>query len=476
MHTRRIALLAAVSTATFAALAVAQASGTTPAFGSGTPGFAISSAPASFGQADLAGEPSIGIDWRTGAGMYMDDTNVLKLDFDRVTGAATWSNASALRGLTQNVDPILTTDPVTGRTLAGGDTGACSALYASSDDGQTWLPSLPCTFTYDHPTVAYAPSGTTPGATVFFYCQQGPVAQHCETSSDEGTVWTPATPSAQVSTAVSIAPEMCIGPHGHLRGSTDGTAYLPGKSCFRSDGNTGVGGMSTSDDGTTWSEYLIPGQTSTAFDPAVATTPDNKVFEAWEGGASYHPMIAVSGTHGSTWSQPFDLAGTVSPALVASSLPTLVTGDNGRIAYSFLGSSVGSGNPNAPGFHGIWYLYTSFSYDGGHTWTTVRDTPTPVQYGEIDGGGTSTGGQRNLLDFIDSALTKDGRVVVAFADGCPSVCEQATSQASAEAASTHAWASVAYQTAGTGLYDAPPLSAARNGAGPVRFEARLVTR
>ena len=451
MHIRRIALLgAAVMTTAVTPLAAAQS--TTTMFGSGSPALVVSAAPSSLGQADLAGEPSIGIDWRTGAGMYMDGTDVLKLTFDNVTGTATWANVSPLSGLTQNLDPILATDPVTGQTIAGGDTGACSALYASSDDGQTWLPSLPCTGTYDHPTVAYAPSGTTPGTTLFYYCQQGPVVQHCETSSDGGTAWIPATPSIQPS--ASIAPETCIGPHGHLRGSPDGTAYLPGKSCFRSDGNTGVGGMRTSDDGRTWTEYLIPDQTSNAFDPAVATTPDNTLYEAWESGVNYHPMIAVSSSHGSTWSQPIDLAGTVSPALVASSFPTLVTGDNGRIAYSFLGSSVGSGNPNTAGFHGVWYLYTSFSYDGGTTWLTIRDSPTPVQYGEIDSGGTTTSGQRNLLDFIDSALTKDGRVVVAFAAGCLSACAQATSQAGAEAASTHAWASVAYQTVGRGMFAA----------------------
>jgi hypothetical protein len=111
-------------------------------------------------------------------------------------------------------------------------------------------------------------------------------------------------------------------------------------------------------------------------------------------------------------------------------------------------------DPFKTGFHGIWYLYTSYTYDGGQTWTTVKDTPTPVQYGEIDAGGTTTGGQRNLLDFMDSALTKDGRVVVAFADGCLADCEAANGQAAAEALSTHAWASVAYQNAGRGLFSA----------------------
>src|SRR5207248_11155351 len=100
-----------------------------------------------------------------------------------------------------------------------------------------------------------------------------------------------------------------------------------------------------------------------------------------------------------------------------------------------------------------------------------------VQYGEIDAGGTLTGGQRNLLDFIDSSVTKDGRVVVAVADGCLSDCEAigATgNQAGAEALSTHAWATVAYQNVGRGLfaaYDvavapASPTLTATGGAAP----------
>jgi hypothetical protein len=448
------------------ALGAAPAQAAGAVFGTGTPGFVVSAAnvkvpltPLLEGDPAFAGEPSIGINWGTGAGMFMSGTNTLKVTMDNATSKVTWADASPIFGSSQNLDPILATDPTTGTTIAGGDTGGCSLMFRSTDDGSSWLPTAPCTGTYDHPTVAWAPSAVTPGKHVWYYCQQGPDEHNCATSTDDGLTWLPGATTGLLT---------CIGIHGHLKASADGYAYLPGKSCFDASSNLVVGGEYTHDDGLTWTEYTIPGATSTAFDPAVAVSPDGTLYEAWEDGVTSHPVIASSKDHGATWSQPLDLAASVSPNLVAASFPSLVTGDNGRLAYSYLGTSVGTGDPNTSGFHGIWYLYTSYSYDGGATWTTVQDTPTPVQYGEIDAGGTTTTGQRNLLDFIDSAMTKDGRVVVAFADGCLADCESAGSQAAAEALSTQAWATVAWQNAGRGLlgaYDvvvaptAPTLSA-----------------
>jgi hypothetical protein len=455
-----------------AALGIPSASAAGAVFGSGTPGFVVSAAdvkvpltPLLEGDPAFAGEPSVGVDWRTGAALFMAGTNTLKVTLDPTTSKVTWADASAVFGSSQNLDPILSTDPRTGTTLAGGDTGACSAMFRSTDDGASWLPTAPCTGTYDHPTVGWAPSALTPGTDVWYYCQQGPDEHNCAASSDDGLTWLPGTTTGLLT---------CIGLHGHIKGSQDGYAYLPGKSCFDASSNLVVGGEYTHDDGLTWTEYTIPGASSTAFDPAVTVAPDGTLYEAWQDSATSHPMIASSKDHGATWSPTVDLFAATGSPLVASTFPTLVAGDTGRLAYSFLGTAVGSGDPNTTGFHGVWYLFTSYSYDGGATWTTVQDTATPVQYGEIDAGGTTTSGQRNLLDFIDSAVTQDGRVVVAFADGCLSDCETAGSQAAAESLSTNAWATVAWQNAGRGLYSAydvatapaaPTLTASSSGGG-----------
>ena len=74
---------------------------------------------------------------------------------------------------------------------------------------------------------------------------------------------------------------------------------------------------------------------------------------------------------------------------------------------------------------GVWYLYVATTYDGGATWTTVNATPNdPVQRGTICGGGFNgcDNGTRNLLDFNDASVDKQGRVLIGYADGCLDSC------------------------------------------------------
>lgn len=476
---RRLALLTS-ATALLATVGISvsapSASAATPVFGNGTPGFVESAAPDGvawlkpttlYSDQDNAGEPSVGVNWISGKGMYMAGESTYSLTFDNTATPpkVTWGDAT-VPGASPNIDPILVTEPKSGTTIAGGDTGPCSALFNTTDDGATWLPSIPCTGTIDHPTVGYAPSSADPTKTVYYYCQHGlsvvSVAGQPEdydncSSSTDGLTWVPGAP---LSTD-------CLSLHGHIKGGPDGTAYLPSVNCFDAANHNLVGGLKTTNDGLTFSGYTIPGAATPAdgFDPSVTVDAGNTLYEGWDNAGNYHPVVAVSHDHGATWGQTVDLANQVSPPLVASTFPTLVSGDAGRAAYSFLGTSVGQAgvDPFTTGFHGAWYLYTAFTFDGGQTWTTVRDTSTPVQYGEIDAGGTLTGGQRNLLDFIDSSVTKDGRVLVAYADGCLSDCEAqgaAGNQAGAETLSTHKWASVAYQKVGKGLFAAYDVAVA----------------
>jgi hypothetical protein len=66
-------------------------------------------------------------------------------------------------------------------------------------------------------------------------------------------------------------------------------------------------------------------------------------------------------------------------------------------------------------------------------------------------GGTSCGTGRNLLDFMDANVTTDGRVVVGYADGCIGAC---AGPSGTKAQSVDAYATVAYQSAGMGLFAA----------------------
>jgi hypothetical protein len=241
--------------------------------------------------------------------------------------------------------------------------------------------------------------------------------------------------------------------------SPDGTAYVPSANCSDAGGNLAVGAFKSQDNGLTWSGFGINGAPTPAdgFDPSIATDANNRVYESWARAGDYNPVITWSDDHGQTWSPQVDLANTTSPAITASTFQSAVAGDSGRAAVAYLATTdpLNGEDPFSSGFVGTWNLYISFTYDNGATWQTQKITTDPVQIGEIDAGGTTTSGQRNLLDFMDASLTKDGRVVVAYADGCL--------QCTSAATSTDAKASVAYQSAGEGLLSAGTLNGLRSG-------------
>ena len=418
-------------------------------FGSGSAGFNTYAAPATLNNSNNAGEPSIGINWNTGATMYQAYTSTYRVVFNDAASppSAGWTDTNAPNPI--NVDPILATDHTLGRTWAGGLAGACSQLAYSDNDGASWTPSHACSGSVDHETIGSGPyAGAAPlGSTyshVAYYCAQAGLqvsnnGDTCAASSNGGLTWGPPVPAA------------CGGLHGHIKVGPDGSAYLPNRNCDISVGQ--VGGSLTRNNGTSFSAYRVAGQASPSrgFDPSVAISPDNTVYEAWAAAGSYHPMVASSRDHGASWTST-DLAGTV-PGLVASTFQAAVAGDNGRVAVAFLGTSQGTAglSPFDNGYHGIWYLYVAYTYNGGSTWTTVNATPNdPVQRGCIwDGGGSNT--CRNLLDFLDASVTRDGRVVVGFADGCIGAC---AGSSGTEAGSSSAWATIARQSTGQGLFSA----------------------
>ena len=89
------------------------------------------------------------------------------------------------------------------------------------------------------------------------------------------------------------------------------------------------------------------------------------------------------------------------------------------------------------------------TYDGGLSWVTTNATPNDaVQKGSICTGGTTCGNDRNLLDFIDLTIDKQGRVEVGYADGCTGAC------ASGGAQNFDALATIARQSSGKTLFGA----------------------
>ena len=149
----------------------------------------------------------------------------------------------------------------------------------------------------------------------------------------------------------------------------------------------------------------------------------------------------------------------------------MFAGDDNRAAFAFLGTTT-AGDDQAPDFKGVWHLYVAYTYDGGLNWTTVDATPTdPVQRGCIwlQGGSSNC---RNLLDFNDITMDKQGRVLVAYADGCTDACVNATNYDYANAERPDLGV-IARQESGLGLYAArtAKLSAART-VGAKRFSLK----
>lgn len=394
--------------------------------------------PSTMGWANFAGEPSIGVDRRSDTVLYQAGPATYRLDLSD----GTWSDVSAPASQF-NVDPILATDPYSGVTLAGGDDGSCSILSETSDDGQSWRPSLPCSFTPDHPTVGIGPavgSSVQSGRRVVYFCQQYPALDECTTSTDDGTTWIPARPVT----------DGCIGPSGHVKASADGTAYLPYRACNAKNDplsafGADVGGAVSRDNGRSWTSYRIPKANSPfrGFDPSVATTPDNTVYEGWGDIGDYRPVIAWSRDHARTWSRPVDVAKGAGYPIFATAFHAVVAGDNGRVAVAYLGADrpfTAKLTPFDDGWVGAWYLYVSVTYDAAR---------------HLDDG-TSAGPARATRPDLrlghevpDAGVTSDGRVVVGFAEGCQGGCPADPSQV---AKSIDAWGAVAEQSGGVSLF------------------------
>ena len=439
-HRRRL-VPAVLAASTLAAAGIALLSAPLTASAStAAPVFTNLAAPAALANANNAGEPSLGVNGNSGALMYQSYASTYKIAVNPATGAASWSDVTPIAAKF-NIDPIAATDRVTGRTFAGGLAGECSALSYSDNDGGSWTQmGNACAGVFDHESIGSgawkgaAPLGSTYNRAVYYCAQNG--SDSCVTSSTGGLTF-------GVPTLVGGA---CSGLHGHIKVAPNGTAYLPNAHC----GGVAGGGITTTN-GSRWSSYTIPGSTepATGFDPSVTTTPDNTAYEAWQQGNN-HPYVARSTTNGASWDRVTDLSGTMNPPIVNSTFQATTSGDNGRVAVAYLGSTT-PGDPFASSWHGVWDLYVSTSYDAGQTWTTVKATSDPVQRGWMCARGTTCNSGRNLLDFMDANTTKDGRVVVGYADGCISACAAANGT---EAQSTDSYATVAYQSDGRNLYAA----------------------
>jgi PKD domain/Fibronectin type III domain len=376
------------------------------------------------GMGSGAGEPSIGVG-RLGAqhipnaALYIAGLEVLRVTRDECLSSSRqetdlWVDKTAPNNGLTTLDPILFTDYRTGRTFASQLGPKCSLMSFSDNDGESWFPSQGCGINagVDHQSVGGGPFPVTdpiggigyPDAT--YYCSQDAAIAQCALSRDGGLTFGPAIPIYNIT--------QCGGLHGHVKVAPDGTVYVPNKNCL------GLQGMAVSTNaGTTWTVRTVPGSASGESDPHMDIGPDNKIYFAYDSGAAW---VTTSTDRGQTWSTPVNLGAVF--GLTSTVFPEVVAGDAGRAAVAFLGTTgTGPVYGTDASLPVEWHLYVATTYDGGQTWSTVDATPTdPVQRGAVCTQGTTCSSGRNLLDFNDIAIDDEGRVLVAYADGCVGAC------------------------------------------------------
>jgi PKD repeat protein len=446
----------------------------------GVPRFISYPSPPGIG--DDSGEPTVGVNWKsakTFSNSMFDISNggtvnyygglsstMLRITFDDCPSPANalWEEKPLVLSATPRAagDPILFTDSPNGRTLVSqleGLTPAGRTIDITDDDGETFQPSegssLPSDL--DHQTIGggpfHAPLSSPLYPHAIYYASQSVGEARAAVSLDGGRTFGPG--------SVMYTVDQCAGLHGHIKVSpADGTAYVPNMGCggavpFHETGAKQAVIVSE-DNGLTWNIRPIPdstthgnGATDNSIigtrDPSVSIDPDGTDYFVYQAeddlAGETHPKVAVSHDKGATWAPSVDVGAAVlnGGRIRNATFVTATAGGSGRAAVAFFGTETGGNNwacgegddcsLNAQGvptginarpkFTGVWYLYVSVTYDGGQTWTTQNVTPgDPIQRGGICGGGTC----RNLLDFIDIQIDKEGRVVVAGEDGCIGAC------------------------------------------------------
>jgi hypothetical protein len=437
-----------------------------------------------------AGEPSIGVNHKTGKVMYQAVLQTLQVSFDdsKVPATVTYKDVTnPVEGVT-TLDPFLFTDSVTGRTWVSQLVPPCSVTSFTDTDGESavaglptaaaWTPSTGCGVgsNFDHQTVSAgpAPAGlpTTYGPNrAVYYCSQVVVQATCSRSLDGGITF----PQSGVLYTDTGSGPSCGGLHGHLRIAPDGTAYMPNFRCNVGDGGDRAA-LVVADPGPVLQfeiRPLPPGTTTPDFDsdPAVGIDSAGTAYMVWEG-ADNNIRVAVTKDRGLTYTDIQDVG--LPFAIKNGTMPKAVGGSPGRAAVTFLGTpteapldnngfrenNLRSFDPDQGDPKGGWHLYVAHTYDYGKNWVTVDVTPTdPVQRGCIWWGNVaaadvpegdrscSSNPERNLLDFIDMTVDESGRVLVGYADGCVGPCAKDASSTTKDDNAV-----IARQTCGRGLY------------------------
>jgi hypothetical protein len=386
---------------------------------------------------ERGGEPNIGV---TGKGSIF----ITAFDFvmKSTDQGATWTKSyefgsvhgpegTFLEDPIRDSDPMLWVDQDTDRIFVPlmFPTLVCSEGIYSDDDGATWTDRpMDCGIPggYDHQKLATGPytnssrlkmlpstNGDYPNVVYLCYNNiRNPQAArtNCAMSNDGGLTYI-------MDRTASAA---CGGINGHPATAPNGTVFVPlGANC----GQTVV--ARSFDNGFNWQTLTMHtgGLGSEELDNEVTVTPDGMSYYLFRAHADHRVYMLRSADAFSTVSHPVLVS---PPSLTSTRFLAMTSGDDGKLSFAYLGTRDSPGAAGDVYDDARWHMFFTWTDDAEAaepTFTTIQVTPEddPVQVGySWEGGGGDPG--RNLLDFIDMVHDMDGRVYVAFTDGCTKDC------------------------------------------------------
>ncbi len=421
-------------------------------------------------------EPSIGVT-SSGCIFFIALEKVMRsCDFGQ-----TWEEVQGPECSPTTSDPYGWVDPITDRIfnvqMIGLET---SWICWSDDDGETWLGNPHDSGTTpinDHIKLATGPwtssgYGLVGGIsqafyeTAVYYCYNKLAGIFCFTSFDGGATFEAGGQIIGLATTNG-------GLHGAISSAPDGTVYVTP----RVETPTVI---VSKDNGLSWFERTMGEDVGTPYprkNSEVAADTESNAYHVWtgpggtDGEGLFHGegiYMSRSTDSGETWEQD---SIRISPIEVVSyAFPQIDAGDPGRIAVMYLGSENASelgqsnldgspwdGNAHYANSNVSYHLYVTYSLnalDENPVFHTLRVTDDPVQVGSIclnSGDCRDIGGSnRNLLDFNDLHIDRDGRVYMAFTDGCFGDC--ATKENPQPEDSRSRRGVMCYMTSGPSLY------------------------
>ena len=383
-------------------------------------------------------EPSIGIT-STGCIFFI----AMEKPMRSCDGGLSWENTADITQAPFTSDPYGWVDPVTDRIFNIHMMGLSHTWIGWSDnDGESWLgnpyDSGPTPLN-DHIKLGSGP-WTDAGygglgqlsplySEAVYFCYNKLAGIFCFTSYDGGATFPVGGQIFGLATTNG-------GLHGAITTAPDGTVYVTPRVATPTI-------ILSKDNGLTWDTREM-GQDASTPNPRknseVATDTESNAYHVWTGNDQGIYMTRSTDS-GDTWDAD---SHRISPVdVISTAFPQIDAGSPGRIAVTYLGSENtsllnttdidgnnwdGNGHyaPNEVHYH-LYVTYSLNALDENPIYHTHRVTDDPVQVGAMclnsgDCRSDQGGSNRNLLDFNDIHIDREGRIYIAFADGCTGEC------------------------------------------------------